>query len=41
LWQAALQDAGELAQTQLESTRHALEERERLLEEDRGPDAGD
>lgn len=35
LWQAALQDAGELAQTQLESTRHALEERERLLEEDR------
>lgn len=32
LWHAALQDAGELAQTQLESARHALEERERLLE---------
>ncbi|WP_329809623.1 DNA-binding protein [Stenotrophomonas sp. SMYL41] len=35
LWQAALQDAGELAQTQLDSARHALDERERLLEGER------
>lgn len=35
LWQAALQDAGDLAQSRLESARHALEERERLLEGER------
>lgn len=35
LWQAALQDASELAHTQLESARHALEERERVLEGER------
>ncbi|WP_423173451.1 DNA-binding protein [Stenotrophomonas maltophilia] len=35
LWEAALQEAGELVATQIESARHALEDRERLLESDR------
>ncbi len=35
LWQAALQEAGELASTQLESARHALDDREQLLESER------
>lgn len=35
LWQAALQEAGELARTQMESAQHALQDRERLLERER------